>query len=152
MANEKCSRGVQNCAISVDGSTEYWPTSRTAGEHLPPLTYSSIYQALTTFRRTSAASILGRFFKKRNVYIICCTDVMPLISIVKATSATHGTRDDRGAVHSRKECRAAGAARPEKETLVAFSGECQKLCSCAALEPCSFACSILFAVHTNLNC
>ena len=28
---------------------------------------------------------------------------MPLISIVKATSATHGTRDDRGAVHSRKE-------------------------------------------------
>ena len=111
-----------------------------------------IYQALTTFRRTSAASILGRFFKKRNVYTICCTDVMPLISIVKATSATHGTRDDRGAVHSRKECRAAGAARPEKETLVAFSGECQKLCSCAALEPCSFACSILFAVHTNLNC
>ena len=62
-----------------------------------------IYQALTTFRRTSAASILGRFFKKRNVYTICCTDVMPLISIVKATSATHGTRDDRGAVHSRKE-------------------------------------------------
>ena len=60
-------------------------------------------QALTTFRRTSAASILGRFFKNRNVYVICCADVMPLISIVKATSATHGTRDDRGAVHSRKE-------------------------------------------------